>query len=58
MEIIGFFDIVSRFELQIQESFQIELLELHYIPYSFGFGFVVYKRENYKYCLRWERLSN
>lgn len=43
METLSFLDFVSQFESQIKAIFQIELLDLHYTPYSFGSGLVVYK---------------
>jgi hypothetical protein len=43
MEILGFLEIISRFESQIRVNFEFELLESHYIPYSFGSGLVVYR---------------
>jgi hypothetical protein len=38
-----FLEIVSDFESQISEEFKYELLEMHFVPYSFGAGFVAYR---------------
>ncbi len=58
-----FLALKDSFELKIQDHFRIELLELHYAPYSFGSGMAAYQiggrvfkmvfdgRENYLECL-------
>ena len=35
--------LIADFEKDLKENFQIELLELNYMPYLFGSGFAVYR---------------
>jgi len=43
METINYLELKYRFEAQIKDDFQFELLELHYTPYSFGSGMTAYR---------------
>lgn len=47
---MDFLEIISKFEKSILVDLGFELLEQHYVPYSFGSGFSVYriKGENFK----------
>jgi hypothetical protein len=40
---LEFLEIISDFEKQIKKDLKYELLEMHYVPYSFGSGFVAYR---------------
>ena len=40
---MDFLELTDRFEKNIKQNFEIELLELHYIPYSFGSGTKAYR---------------
>lgn len=43
METIDYLELKDRFEKQLKDDFQFELLELHYAPYSFGSGMTAYR---------------
>ncbi len=38
-----FLELKVQFETKLKENSQFELLELNYIPYAFGSGFVAYR---------------
>ena len=40
---MDFLEITSRFENQLSDEFDFELLELHYLPYAFGSGTKAYR---------------
>ncbi|MEO8085424.1 MAG: hypothetical protein ABI763_01315 [Bacteroidota bacterium] len=40
---IDFSELISRFENAVQTDFKFELLEFHYVPYSFGSGMKAYR---------------
>jgi hypothetical protein len=42
-----FLEIQTLFESKISASFRFELLELHYLPYCFGNGSLVYRIHDY-----------
>jgi hypothetical protein len=40
---LDFLELTDRFEKSIGQSFEFELLELHYLPYAFGSGTKAYR---------------
>jgi hypothetical protein len=40
---MDFLELTDIFEKSIEEDFELELLELHYIPYAFGSGTKAYR---------------
>lgn len=40
---MNFLELTDRFEKSVQQNFELELLELHYAPYSFGSGTKAYR---------------
>lgn len=43
MQITNYLELKDHFEEQLKDNFQFELLELHYLPYSFGSGMTAYR---------------
>ena len=43
MDRTNFLELIGQFEIKLKDEFKFELLELHYLPYAFGYGMTAYR---------------